>query len=164
MLLPENPEKRPGLWDAVASQLAREATCFIINDGVGDPFVEAREPNSDMAVLALSRLQAAQICRISAQRGTAISPHFAGKHEGATVSLTEFWTTPSEGGETVDSEKLKRELETAVINLFFAGDGVSTVFVPLSIASWSMRDADVHVVQEGLVFRKNCRKRARKQK
>lgn len=154
MLLPENPEKRPGLWDSVATQLAQEAMCFIIKDGVGNPLAEAKDASRDMAELALSRLRASQICRISANRGRAVSPHFAGKREGDTVLLTELLSYPSEGALTVDNEKLKRDLETAVINLFFTDGGVSTVLVPLHLAPWAMQDAEISLTQEGLVFRK----------
>lgn len=154
MLLPENPEKRPNLWDSVATQLAQEAMCFIIKEGVGSPLAEAKEPNKDMAELALSRLRASQICRISANRGRAVSPHFAGKRENDTVLLTELLSYPSDGALTVDNEKLKRDLETAVINLFFTDDGVSVVLVPLQLAPWSMQGAEISLRREGLVFRK----------
>lgn len=154
MLLPENPEKRPDLWGSVATQLAQETMCSIIKDGVGNPLAEAKEPNRDMAELALSRLQAAQICRISANRGRAVSPHFAGKRGGDTVLLTELLTYPSEGASTVDNEKLKRDLETAVINLFFSEGNVSVVLVPLHLAPWTMQDAEINLTQEGLMFRK----------
>ena len=154
MLLPENPEKRPGLWDAVATQLAETAMCFIIKDGVGIPLAEAKGPNRDEAELVLARLRGAQICRISANRGSAISPHFAGKREDDTVLVTELLTSPSEAALTVDNEKLKRDLETAVINLLFTESGVNTVLVPLPIAPWTMRDAEISLVQEGLMFSK----------
>jgi hypothetical protein len=154
MLLPENPEKRPGLWDAVATQLAETAMCFVIKEGVGNPLAEAKESNAGSAADALARLRAAPICRISANRGNPISPHFAGKYKGDTVLVTEFLAYPSEGALTVHNEKLKRDLETAVINLFFAEGGVSTVLVPLHIAPWVMRDAEINLTQEGLEFRK----------
>ncbi|CUI02839.1 hypothetical protein BN2497_11609 [Janthinobacterium sp. CG23_2] len=55
---------------------------------------------------------------------------------------------------TVDNEKLKRDLETAVINLLFTESGVNTVLVPLPIAPWAMQDAEISLVQEGLMFSK----------
>lgn len=154
MLLPENPEKRSGLWDAVATQLAETAMCILIKDGVGNPLAEAKGPNRDEAELVLARLRGAEICRISANRGSAISPHFAGKREDDTVLVTEFLTSPSEAALTVDKEKLKRDLETAVINLLFTEGGVNTVLVPLPMAPWAMRDAEISLVQEGLMFSK----------
>jgi hypothetical protein len=102
-------------------------------------------------------LRALPICRISANRGKAVSPHFAGSYEKNAVTLAEFLTTPSEGAITVDDEKLKRDLETAVINLFFAHEGISTVFVPLSLAPWEMPDAEVALLPDGLAFRKRPR-------
>jgi hypothetical protein len=154
MLLPENPEKRPGLWDAVARQLAEAEMCILIKEGVGNPLAEAKEPNGSKVELALARLRAAPICRISANRGSPVSPHFAGQREGDTVLITEFITYPFEGALRVRNEKLKRDLETAVINLFFAEGGVSTVQVPLHIAPWVMRDAEISLAQDRLVFRK----------
>jgi hypothetical protein len=154
MLLPENPEKKLGLWDAVTTQLAETAMCFIIKDGIGNPLAEAKGPNRDEAELVLARLRGAQICRISANRSSAFSPHFAGKREGNTVLVTELLTSPSEAALTVDNEKLKRDLETAVINLLFTESGVNTVLVPLPIAPWAMRDAEISLVQEALMFSK----------
>jgi hypothetical protein len=154
MLLPENPEKRAGLWDSLATQLAHDAMCFVIEDGVGNPFAEAKKPTSDVVELVLSKLRAAQICRISANRGKAISPHFAGTREDDTVSLTELLTYPSEGAVTVGGEKLKHDLETVVINLLFADGGLSTVLVPLQLTPWAMRDAEISLGQKGLLFRK----------
>lgn len=154
MLLPENPEQRPGLWDAVANQLLESAMCFLIQEGNGDPFAEAKEPGRHQAELTVARLRAAQICRISANRGCAISPHFAGEREGDTVLVTELLTSPSDGTLTVDNEKIKRDLETAVINLLFTEDDLNAVLIPLSIAPWAMRDAEISLVQKGLMFSK----------
>lgn len=154
MLLPENPEKRPKLWDAVATQLAETAMCFIIKDGVGNPLAESKRLNREETELGLSRLRDAQICRITANRGSAVSPHFAGKREGDTVLVTELLTSPSQAALTVDNEKLRRDLETAVINLLFTESGVDTVLVPLPIKPWAMQDAEISLVQEQLIFTK----------
>lgn len=154
MLLPEDPKRRPGLWDAVATQLAEHAMCSIIKEGVGNPLAEAKRLLPGEAELVLARLQGAEVCRISANRGSAISPHFAGKREGDLVMVTELLTYPSEGASTVDSETLQRDLETAVVNLLFAEGGASTVLVPLSLAPWAMRDAEIGLTREGLMFSK----------
>lgn len=154
MLLPEDPKKRPDLWSSLATQLAQEAMCFVIKEGVGNPLAEAKELDTDMAELTLSRLRASQVCRVSANRGRAVSPHFAGKHQGDAVALTELLSCPAEGTLTVDSEKLKRDLETAVINLFFADGCASTVLVPLHLAPWAMQDAEISLTREGLMFKK----------
>jgi hypothetical protein len=154
MLFPENPEKRPSLWDSITTQLAKEAMCFLIQEGIGNPLAEAKEPARNVADLVLSRLRSAQICRISASGGRAVAPHFACKREGDTALVTELMTYPSEGGATVDNDKLKRDLETAAVNLLFAEGGVSTVIVPLHLVPWTMRDAEINLTAEGLVFRK----------
>jgi hypothetical protein len=154
MLLPENPERKPSLWDSVEKQLAQEAMCFIVKEGVGNPLAEANEPSKDVAELTLSRLRESQICRVSANHGRAVSPHFAGRREGDTVLLTEFLSYPSEDALTVDNGKLKRDLETAVINLFFTGGGISTVLVPLQLAPWATQEAEISLTREGLAFRK----------
>ena len=154
MLLPENPEKRQVLWDAVARQLAGTAMCFVIEDGAGDPFAQATRLNQDEAELVLTRLRRAHICRVSANRGNAISPHFAGRREDDTVLVTDLLSSPSAAELTVRKEKLKCDLETAVINLFFTESGVNTVFVPLPLEPWAMQDTEITLVEEGLIFRK----------
>ncbi len=154
MLLPENPEKRLGLWESLTTQLAQDAMCFIVEEGLGNPLAEAKEPSRTLADLVVSRLRVAPICRISANRGKTVAPHFAGQQKGDTVQLIEFLTYSSEGAVTVDNEKLKRDLETAVINLLFAEGGVSTVQVPLCLPPWDMRDAEISLVPEGMVFKK----------
>jgi hypothetical protein len=154
MLFPENPENQPSLWDGLASQLAETSICYLIEDGIGNPLAEAKGPDGRWAECTLARLRAAQICRISANHGNPIAPHFAGIREGDNVFVTEFLTYPSDRTLTVDSEKLKRDLEAAVINLLFAKGGASSVNVPLHIAPWSMQDAEISQVQEGLLFRK----------
>lgn len=154
MLVPEDPAKRPALWAAVASQLTQAPICFSIKDGIADPLAEAMVQGRNEAELVLARLRRAQISRISANRGVAISPHFAGKREGDTVFITEFLTSPSDGALTVSNKKLERDLETAVINLLFTEEGVGTVFMPLSITPWVMQDAKVCATKEGLLFSK----------
>jgi hypothetical protein len=154
MLFPEDPKRRPDLWDAVATQLAEHAMCFIIKEGVGNPLAEAKGLLPDEAKLVLARLQGAEVCRISANRGLAISPHFAGRREGDLVMVTDLLTYPSEGASTVDSGKLERDLETAVINLLFAVGGANTVLVPLSLEPWAMQDAEITLTRDGLMFSK----------
>jgi hypothetical protein len=154
MLLPEDPVKRPSLWDALATQLATRAMCFVVKNGVGDPLANADEPSREVTELTLSKLRASQVCRISANRGAAISPHFAGERDNGKILITELLAQPSEGALTVSDEKLRRDLETVVINLFFADSDVRTVLVPLRLAPWNMRDADISLKEEGLEFRK----------
>ena len=156
MIFPENPEKRPSLWDSVAMQLAQKPMCLVIAEGVGNPTVEAVMLGRDLVELTMARLRKTHICRIGANRGMAVSPHFAGTREGQTVSLTEFLSQPSEGTLMVKSEALKRDLETAVINLLFADSEVNMVFVPLCLALWTMKDAEVISTPTGLVFKKRA--------
>jgi hypothetical protein len=154
MLLPEDPNRKPSLWDSVAMQLTQEAMCFIIEEGFGNPFVEAKPLTKNIAESALSRLRMSKICRISGNRGRAISPHFSGDRKDNTILLTEFLSYPSEGTLTVNDEKLKRDLEIAVINLFFTDHAINTILVPLNIAPWVMSDIKICLTEKGLVFKK----------
>ena len=156
MLFPENPEKRPTLWDAIAKQLRQEAMCFVITEGDGNPLAEARNPSSDLAQQAMARLQQSQLCRISANRGTAVSPHFAGRREGVSVFITEFLSSPAIGLRVIQPDQLQQDLEAAVVNLLFAESGVSTVTIPLHLTPWTMRDAEVHSTPDGHVFTKKA--------
>jgi hypothetical protein len=154
MLLPENPEKRLELWASLSNQLAQDAMCFIIEAGIGNPLAATKALGKSMAELTVSRLRAAQICRISANRGNAVSPHFAGRREGDTVLITDFITHSSADMPTANIEKLRNDLETAVVNLFFAERGINIVKVPLSLMPWVMRDAKISSLSEGLIFQK----------
>ncbi|WP_206996707.1 hypothetical protein [Trinickia mobilis] len=154
MLFLENPERRPSLWDSLTTQLTEQAMCIVIWDGLGNPLAQARILDSESAANAIAKLRASQVCRIGANRDQAISPHFAGRREDDTVTITELLTYPSEGSVTLGENKMKADLEAAVINLFFAEDGVKTVCVPIHLAPWTMDDAEIDLTQEGLVFKK----------
>jgi len=154
VLFPENPVKRPALWERISAQLAKEAMCFLINEGSGNPLAEALEPNENLAQRTLARLKASEVCRISAARGQAISPHFAGIREGDAVRITEFLSSPSQGMKIVEQDMLRRDLEIAVINLLFTGGETNTIHIPLNMAPWIMRDANISMESGGLVFTK----------
>ncbi|WP_139208551.1 hypothetical protein [Achromobacter sp. NFACC18-2] len=156
MLFPENPEKCPTLWDAIAKQLRQEAMCFVITEGYGNPRAEAQRPTDDLAQQVITRLQQSQLCRISASRGAAVSPHFAGMRDGASVFITDFLSAPFVGMQVIQPDQLQRNLEVAVVNLLFAESGVSRVVIPLHLTPWAMRDAKVHPTAGGLVFTKRA--------
>jgi hypothetical protein len=154
MLFPENPEKRPELWESMEKQLAHEAMCYVVIDGIGYPDASATLGINVSAENLVQRMKSAMICRISASHGKPIAPHFAANLEGATASITEFVTYPSEGTQTVNVGQLRHDLEAAVINLLFGSGEINRVFVPLDINPWDMRDAEVHSTSEGLMFNK----------
>ncbi|MDY7804520.1 hypothetical protein U0E23_18930 [Burkholderia stagnalis] len=154
MLFPENPEKRPILWDALAKQLVQTEVCFVIERGSGDPFVDARLPNDDVAREAMGRLRRSQICRISADRGIAVSPHFSGIINGNSIFVTEMICVPEVGESTIRLDRLRHDIEVVVLNLLFARGGANRVTVPLHLDPWSMKDADVVSTDQGLVFEK----------
>jgi hypothetical protein len=154
MLFPENPEERRRLWDSVAAQLAQEALCPIIKNGIGDPAAQASPPDKASAEAAMRRLRTAQACRISARHGKAVSPHFAGMREDSGFILTELLSYPSMGASMVTEKDLRHILETAVVNLMLTEHAAREVFVPLCIAPWQMQDTEISLTPKGLAFRK----------
>jgi hypothetical protein len=152
MLFPEDPKKRPALWESMKEQLAHDSMCYVVLDGIGYSNASASlDINTEKMI---QQMKSAMICRISARHGKAIAPHFAANLNDSTASITVFITYPSEGSQVVAIEQLRRDLETAVINLLFCGGEVNAVFVPLDISPWDMSDAEVHSTQEGLMFSK----------
>lgn len=154
MLFPENPEKRPGLWGALKMQLAQEAMCPIIAEGHGDLLVEAKEPDKNFSQEKLDKLQVSPFCRVSVSRGKAVSPHFAGTCDDKVAFITEFLSLPPVGKLVISQEQLKHDLEIAVVNLLFSGGEASMVVVPLNLTPWAMKDVDVNLKPEGLIFTK----------
>lgn len=156
MLFPENPEKQPTLWQSVFEQLIKDKICLVIENGVGDPFSEASLLDKNSIKNVLTRMQSSDICRISANRGQAVSPHFSAKRNGKSIFFIEFLSYPSEGVLTVSNEKLIHDLETSIISLFFSknNDDIFNVFVPLHLTPWIMSDVDISSVEEGLLFTK----------
>ncbi|UXU87588.1 hypothetical protein [Burkholderia sp. S-53] len=154
MLFPENPDKRPILWDALAKQLVQIEMCFVIERGSGDSSAEARLLNEEMAREAIERLRSSQICRISADRGIAMSPHFSGTVNGNSIFINEMICMPDIGGGTIRLDRLRHDIEVVVLNLLFARDGASRVTIPLHLNPWGMKDADVVSTDQGLVFEK----------
>lgn len=151
MLFPSNPEKRPELWQNLESQLLSTNMCFVVSNGSGNPLVEAQEPVEEIVHAVLSRLRSSQFCRISANRGNAISPHFAGRFVGTSAFLDELITYPYSGKTTVDIKQLRNDLETAVIDLF-ATAGATSVAVPLHLDPWSMENTLITLGSGGMVF------------
>lgn len=154
MLFPEDPVKRPSLWQSVTTQLGHEKFCFLVDEGVGNPMAEARTPTAELVDKTIERLRAAAVCRIGASRGVAVSPHFAGQLDGSSIRLTEFMALAPEGSLHVNPSQMQRDLETAVINLLYMGEGIKSVAVPLQVPPWSMKDARIESTADGLIFHK----------
>lgn len=153
MLLPDDPAKRPQLWSSLKVQLAEQAVCLVVGNGKGNATAKASLISEQVASALLSRLRSAHVCRISANRGYAISPHFAGQVARDVILITEFVLLPSPDG-VISPELLARELETAVINLFCTEKGVSEIHVPLHLSPWQMSDAEVTQEADGLHFKR----------
>ncbi|WP_386071321.1 hypothetical protein ACFJIW_12000 [Tahibacter sp. UC22_41] len=153
MLFPENPARKPQLWTELKAQLAEHPVCLLVANGTGNPTAKASLMSEQTASALLSRLQNAHVCRISANRGCAISPHFAGQVAGDVLLITELVLLPSSDRE-VSPNFLTRELETAAINLFCTEKYLSEVRAPLSLASWKMSDAEITQESDGLHFKK----------
>ncbi|MCD2476472.1 hypothetical protein LRN56_16935, partial [Staphylococcus aureus] len=61
---------------------------------------------------------------------------------------------PPVGKLVISQEQLKHDLEIAVVNLLFSGGEASMVVVPLNLTPWAMKDVDVNLKPEGLIFTK----------
>ncbi len=154
MLFPENPNKRVGLWESFAEQLANQVMCFLITNGVGQPTILAKiltRPEIDELLL---RMHKADICRISVSRGKAIAPHFSAIFDQGIGSVTELITILPNALETITETQLRLDLETTVINLLYTNPTLHTVVVPLHIPMWDIKDVNIQSNDYGLEFRK----------
>lgn len=154
MLFPENPENRPSLWDSVARQLAQEQMYFVVSGGVGILDSKAIRLDHDAVSNVMDRLRNSPVCRISASRGQAISPHFSGRFEDGNFYITEFIAIPLASSVAPDVSQLRNDLESAAINMLYGGGGAASVFVPLTIEPWAAKDVEIRSNEKGLVFEK----------
>jgi hypothetical protein len=154
MLFLENPENKPALWNALLAQLEKEKMCFLIADGVVDANAKALNLDQSTAKTFIDKIKKSEICRISSNRGQAISPHIAGFRKGNSVVITELITYPSDNLPTKNSRELQNDLESIVINLFYAGGNTESVLIPSNLEPWVMKDVEVQSTEEGLVFKK----------
>ena len=155
MLFPQDPKKRPALWESLVAQLAREAMCCLIAHGRQCVDSTAKVLNQHALDEIAQRFRAAPICRVSSSRGAAISPHFAAALNGDCATIVELIAAPKVGALAVDDAQLRNDVETAVINLLYGTENIRSVVVPLQLMSWSMTDAGVQNVAAGLLFTKN---------
>ena len=151
MLFPEDPSKRPTLWASVTEKLASEPYCYAVENGAERQDRMPVVKSVDEAAQIVGRLRAADICRISASRGTPIGPHFALQWASDTdeARLVEFVALPGSASATAD-EWLKRQLETMVVSVTVEFPHVRRIFVPLAMEPWTMPDVDIRATQMGL--------------
>jgi hypothetical protein len=154
MLLPDDPEGRSELWTMLESELLEHVLAHVVTLGKGDANAVAFRAAPDQARTLVARMKSFPISRISANRGTAISPHFSGSLAGGCVTIAEFIATPSDEQGLVRPEKLRRDIEVAVISLLHAREKFGCVIVPLDIPPWEMKDVIVKRVAGGLEFRR----------
>jgi hypothetical protein len=153
MLFPEDPNKRPTLWSSVAEKLASAPYCYAVENGAGMrdcvPMVKSRKEAAEI----VGRLRAADVCRISASRGTAVGPHFALRcAKGAEeAQLVEFVALPDTDSVATD-ERLRRQLETMVVSVMYEFPRLRRILVPLAMEPWAMPDVETRAVGAGLEF------------
>lgn len=150
MLFPENPAKRPALWSAVATQLARDEMCYVISNGVDKMQARAIRASATEVETCLQRMRTADACRLSASRAGPVAPHFAVMQSITEARLTELITYPSAGESTVSINQLRRDLETVLINLFYEHPDLQEVLIPLHIAGWDFAEATMSSTDKGL--------------
>jgi hypothetical protein len=154
MLFLENPENRPTLWNALSNQLTQEKMCFLIADGVINSNEKAIDIDQNAAQVFIDKLKKLAICRISFNRGNAVSPHIAGTCENNMAIVTELVTCPSDNSETKNIDQLQNDLESVAINLFYAGGNIDSIFIPSNLEPWEMKDAEIRSAKGGLLFKK----------
>jgi hypothetical protein len=151
MLFPEDPKKRPTLWASLQERLVSDRYCLVVERGVGNPFAEAVLRSHDDVAAVLTRFQAADICRISASRGTAVAPHFAlHRPTPELAELRELIVFPAEGSVVASTERLRRDLETLATSVFYDHPDVREVVVPLAVEAWPMPDMKITRMAQGL--------------
>lgn len=151
MLFPEDPRKRPTLWGSLAERLSADRYCYVVEQGVGNPTAEAVARSADEVAATLKRLQESDICRISASRGIAVAPHFGLKMVSpGRAELRELITFASEGSTVALAEKLRRDLETLAVSVFYDHPDLRELVVPVAAEPWEMSDARVVRAEQGL--------------
>jgi hypothetical protein len=154
MLFPEDPKKRPQLWEALSDQLARQDVALVVNKGGGDATVPSKRLSSDEIEALVARMKGASISRISANRGVAIGPHFSGQIKDWSVTITDFVTTRGSSPSGTDLAQLQNDLETAALNLLYGGGQLNVVRLPIRIAKWNSKDLNIQSLSEGIEVRK----------
>jgi hypothetical protein len=153
MLFPEDPNKRPTLWASVAEKLASGPYCYAVENGIGKrdciPIVKSSKEADEI----VGRLGAADVCRISASRGTAVGPHFALQWaaDADEARLVEFVALPSSDSVAAD-EWLRRQLETMVVSVMYEFPRLRRVLIPISMKPWAMPDLEIRSAPAGLEF------------
>lgn len=154
MLFPADPDRRPALWESLRAQLSRDAMCVLVANGHGDAFRQATVMAVQEVEATITRMRAASVRRIGANRETAIAPHFAAMVDGERATLVELITYPSLDNITVDERQLRNDLGTVAITLMFELPQLRSLRVPLAVAPWTMQDFDIRQTGPDLVFEK----------
>lgn len=151
MLFPEDPNKRSALWTSLAERLSTAPYCHVVQQGIGNPGAESMVCTPDEVAAILTRLRAADICRISASRGIAVAPHFCLRTESPQVAcLYELITFPSDGLTTSSPDRLQQDLSAMAVCVFYDYPEVRELVVPLKLLPWQMSDAKIVATGGGL--------------
>jgi len=148
MLFLEDPDQRPGLWESWRDRLSVEEVCCVVSDGRGNLEERSRVLGRSMIDELELRLRSLTIRRIGASHGNAIAPYFGLGLYKDEATVREFITYPAPGQRHVAEDRLRRDLESLAVDLFFFRSGVRTLSVPLSIESWTF-DAVASELSDG---------------
>ena len=154
MLFPADPQRRPQLWDALIEQLNHNQLVFLVIEERFKISATTEILSKDFCESFIQRVKKLAVCRVSANRGIASSPHFFGNSRGKMVAITDFITTPSASSINIDTQKIKRDSETAVINLLYAHKEFEIVKIPINIQPWNIQDFMTEQNTDGLEFRR----------
>ena len=153
MLFPKNPKVIPSLWESVKSQMIRNKMLFLIRDGMPCYPLESGIMTETEADAWIEKLKKLPIVRFSSNRGIAISPHFACKHDDLGIRMVELVAFPFDGG-WENLEELQEILSISTLALLYEKNAAKDIVIPIHLPSWSMDGINVQEVQDGLLFRK----------
>lgn len=155
MLFPEDPVMRPQLWEALLNQLARDEVCFVVDNGVGNTIPDTKRLSTVESKELIQRMQNAAICRISANHGNAIGPHFSGVVVDQCITITDFVVARSQFTSQRMLEQIQCDFETAALNLLYGPDSVEFVRIPVELDAWYSRDLNIREISGVLEFCKS---------
>lgn len=155
MLFPEDPSRRTQLWEALQIQLARDEVSLIVDRGVGNPVAAVRKLANIESKELIERMQKAAICRISANHGNAIGPHFSGAIDDKCITITDFIAAPSKLPPRKMLDQIQRDFESAALNLLYGPNPFEAVQVPIKLSTWYSEDLEISKISGGLAFTKS---------
>lgn len=129
MLLPEDPNQRPELFDSVAESMTNNSDNLVVLEGHVD---ESRKSNAlGQAELFLKSLRESAVSRVCASGGTAIPPFFAISSDGGELRLQSYVARGS-NVEGLRPSTLKHDME--ILSVIVGMLGESRLKIPKDLS------------------------------